>query len=287
MRELIRIRGAGVHSVHLAWLVLALIAAPAHGQEGACCQQNNLCVTTDLAGCDAVGGVFLGEGSTCAGTACPAAGTVVSDSKISQLAGGFGGTLADEGNFGGDVANLGDLDGDGVNDVAVGASFIDPTKPATGEVWILFMNADGTVKSERRIREGESGFVGPLVLSGGFGAAVAAVGDVDGDGVVDLAVGAPGEESGVAGAGKVFILALDTDGTVQAETSFSAPEVPVATGDLFGNALASLGDLDGDGTLELAVGALSTDGGGEERGAVYIVSIGARGAVQGFGAHRR
>ncbi len=48
-------------------------------------------------------------------------GTVGSEQKISDTAGGFGGVLADSDLFGFAVASIGDLDGDGVADLAVGA----------------------------------------------------------------------------------------------------------------------------------------------------------------------
>jgi hypothetical protein len=48
---------------------------------------------------------------------------------------------------------------------------------------------------------------------------------------------------------------------------------PVDTGDAFGGATASLGDLDGDGVTDLAVGARFDDDGGPNRGAVWVLFL--------------
>ena len=54
---------------------------------------------------------------------------------------------------------------------------------------------------------------------------------------------------------------------------------PLDHGDLFGSAVASLGDLDGDGNVDLAVGAPSDDDGGPARGAVWILFLDENGEV--------
>lgn len=77
-------------------------------------------------------------------------GSVRAEQKISDTEGGFGGNLDQEDFFGTSVAALGDLDGDGLPDVAVGAH-LDDDVANHGAVWILFLNADGTVKAEQKI----------------------------------------------------------------------------------------------------------------------------------------
>ena len=61
---------------------------------------------------------------------------------------------------------------------------------ARGAVYILFLNADGTVRAETKISSTQGGLTGPLDDYDMFGYSVASLGDVDGDGVADLAVGA-------------------------------------------------------------------------------------------------
>ncbi len=216
------------------------------------------------------------------------AGTVRSEQKTSATAGGFGGLLDAPDAFGVSVASLGDLDGDGVGDLAVGASRDDDGGFDQGAVWILFLDTDGTVKSEQKISETEGGFSGILDDSDLFGFSVAAPGDVDGDGIGDLAVGAIRADDGGShqdsDLGAVWILFLDTDGTVKSEQKISATTGGFGgvldDNDFFGLSVASLGDLDQDGNLDLAVGSQLDDDGGSDLGAVWILFLDTDGTVK-------
>jgi hypothetical protein len=62
----------------------------------------------------------------------------------------------------------------------------------------------------------------------------------------------------------------------------NTPNGPVlANQDLFGSSLARIGDIDGDGVTDLAVGAFQDDTGGTNRGAVHILRMNADGSVKG------
>ncbi len=205
-------------------------------------------------------------------------GTVKSHQKISDTEGGFTGILDDDDRFGRSVASLGDIDGDGVGDMAVGAVLDDDGGGFDrGAVWILFLNTDGTVKSHQKISDTAGGFTGILDNGDWFGGSVASLGDLDGDGVGDLAVGATGDDDGGEGRGAVWVLLLNTDGTVKSQQKISDNEGGF-TGtlddvDRFGRSVASLGDLDGDGVGDLAVGAVLDDDGGLDRGAVWVLFL--------------
>jgi hypothetical protein len=87
--------------------------------------------------------------------------------------------------------------------------------------------------------------------SASFGSALAAVGDVDGDGVPDLAVGAPGQEvAGRNSQGQVSVLSGATGSLLH-----TLDDPTPRAGASFGSALAAVGDVDGDGVPDLAVGA--------------------------------
>ena len=224
-------------------------------------------------------------------------GWVLSHQKISDTEGGFTGILDDSDIFGRSVAALGDLDGDGVGDLAVGAFFDDdggancgtPPNCQRGAVWILFLNPDGTVKSHQKISDTEGGFTGTLHDGDIFGVSVAGLGDLDGDQVADLAVGAYGDDDGGTDYGAVWVLFLNTNGTVKSHQKISDTaggftgilDVP---GESFGTSVASLGDLDGDGVGDLAVGARNDDDGippsGDNRGAVWILFLNPDGTVK-------
>lgn len=98
-----------------------------------------------------------------------------------------------------------------------------------------------------------------------FGSAVALLDDHDGDDVPEIAVGQFGGDAGGTNAGAVFIL----DGRTGAiQTSFVGK-----TGAEWGKTLATVGDLDGDGWRDIAIGnsAVNIDG-GQAEGAVWVVS---------------
>jgi hypothetical protein len=210
-------------------------------------------------------------------------GSVRAQRKISATSGGLVGPLAANDLFGRALASLGDLDGDGVVDLAVGAPVFETGGATAGAVWVLFLASDGSVAREVEIGAGAGGFGGALSSGDRFGACLAAIGDLDDDGVVDLAVGAPRDDDGGPARGAAWILFLESDGTVKAEQKISdtAGGFQGALEDLddFGFALAGLGDLDGDGTEDLAAGVPFADGLAVDEGAAWVLFLEPDGTV--------
>src|SRR5262249_49387451 len=151
-------------------------------------------------------------------------GSVLRAQKIDEVVGGFSGPLHRDDYFGEELAALGDLDGDGIGDLAVGAYGDDDGGLDRGAIWILFLNANGTVKSQSKISQTQGGFGGTLPDGAFLGWKLANVGDLDGDGAPELAV------MSLRGP-RLWILFLKPDGTVKNQTLnlFSDPVfVPVA-----------------------------------------------------------
>lgn len=204
-------------------------------------------------------------------------GTVKSHQKISATEGGFQGVLQPNDQFGRGVASIGDLDGDGVVDLLVGAPDDDDGGFARGAAWVLLLNTDGTVKHEQKISSTAGGFQGPLDDTDVFGWSMAPLGDLDGDGVIDVAVSSPSDDDGGVSRGAIWVLFMNADGTVKDEQKISATDGgfqgQLDNGDTMGYGLALIGDLNGDGVIEIAAGAIGDDDGGVNNGAVWIVSV--------------
>lgn len=98
-----------------------------------------------------------------------------------------------------------------------------------------------------------------------LGSGLARVGDLDGDGFGDIAVGIPGAANG---SGRVLLVAGSPAGLSAIATS-TLLSVEGA-GAAFGASLAFLGDVDGDGVGDLAVGAPRHSNSEPEEGRVYV-----------------
>lgn len=160
--------------------------------------------------------------------------------------------------FGVAVDWIDDVNGDGVADLVVGAPFDDASGIDAGSVQIR-SGKDGTL-----VRA----FLGEIA-SDKLGFALAAAGDVDGDGTPDLVAGS--RQS--AGTGAVWIWRA-TDGTELKKI------VGAAAGDSFGASVAGNGDLNFDGFADVVACAVGDDAAGPNLGSAtaLALSVGTPGA---------
>jgi hypothetical protein len=134
------------------------------------------------------------------------------------------------------VASLGDVTKDGHAEVVVGAPFV---QRGSGAVIVLDGATGKALYGLQARRHGEF-----------FGFSVAGVGDIDGDDAPDLIVGAPG---GAAGPPPMPGIAYVFSGVKVGDLFFALSNG--VSGDLFGLAVAGVGDFDGDGRPDPLVGA--------------------------------
>lgn len=163
---------------------------------------------------------------------------------------------ASNGQFGISVAGVGDIDGDGHGDVLVGASLEDAGNTDTGRAYLFSPAADSLLLT----------LVSPQnQFSGEFGATVAGIGDINGDGIGDLAIGAPDETAGSSARG--FVHCLDgTNG--DSLLSFGPPNGEVNA--LFGSALDATPDDSTSGPT-IVVGAYNTAAPYPAAGRAFII----------------
>jgi FG-GAP repeat protein len=163
------------------------------------------------------------------------------------------------------VAGVGDLDGDGADDVLIGDPFFDTVNLFNAGRAVALSGATGAVLFT---------FDG-IQIGGWRGVSVAGPGDLDGDGVPDLLVGAneysgaPGSGSGV---GRVFSGATGNQ-------LLAVGDPP--PGEHLAFSVAGTGDADGDGVPDLLLGAPDSDPAGLVNAGRAVLFSGSSGSVLG------
>lgn len=176
--------------------------------------------------------------------------------------------IEDDDWFGYYVEPIGDLDNNKVTDLAISAVKDDDGDFNKGAVYILYMNQNGTVDSYQKISQTQGNFGGLLNQYELFGTGLKYLGDINNDGNFELAVAAEYNNEFNYRSGRLWILSINNSGVVQ--NTMKIPEnniLNLSTWDVFGSDVTTVGDLDNNGTVDLAVGSRRYN----DKGAVYIL----------------
>ena len=133
--------------------------------------------------------------------------------EISSLDGSNGFTLngvAIGDDSGNSVSNAGDINGDGIDDLIIGARSADPNGNGGGQSYVVFGGTEvgATGSLELSSLDGSNGFaLNGLVSNDLSGYSVSNAGDINGDGIDDLIIGAPGADpNGNYSAGTSYVV---------------------------------------------------------------------------------
>ena len=161
------------------------------------------------------------------------------------------------------VAGAGDVNGDGYGDLVIGAHGSSTPAVGAGSAYLVL----GPIFGDHSLGEADAIIRGAAAYDYA-GISVTGVGDVTGDGLDDVLIGAYGHDAGGMDAGAAWVV----PGGVSGDVSISVGHRLLGTGDgaWAGAAVASAGDLNGDGVPDLLVAALGASRGGADAGAVAI-----------------
>ncbi len=180
---------------------------------------------------------------------------------------------------GGAVASAGDVNNDGIDDLIIGARRADSSASNAGKSYLVFGSDKGFPASvDLASLDGSNG----VVLLGeaaedDSGSAVAAAGDVNGDGIDDVIIGARFADPNGEGSGRSYVI-FGSDTPFSASIDLSLLDGlngfaidGEAEGDESGVSVSGAGDVNGDGIGDLLIGARRADINGADSGRAYVI----------------
>ena len=197
------------------------------------------------------------------GSAWRVHGPVVGTSDVQDLGVHLLGESAYD--YAGTHVSSADVNGDGNPDLLVAGPGDDDGGAGAGAVWVVL----GPVTDDLDLSAADAKLEGPAT-GAAAGAGISPAGDVNGDGIVDLWVGATGDDEGGTGAGAVFLVLGPLDSDLSLNLA-DAKLVGEAAQDGVGSAISGGGDLNADGYADVLLGAPGHDDPSTNSGAAYVV----------------
>ncbi|MEH2183176.1 beta strand repeat-containing protein [Nostoc sp.] len=190
--------------------------------------------------------------------------------------------------LGNSVSSAGDINGDGIDDLIIGAPFADPNDISSGQTYVVF----GSKKSfgaqfDVSTLNGTNGFaINGINEDDSLGNSVSSAGDINGDGIDDLIIGADGASPNGDPSGQTYVVFGSKKSfgdqfnlsTLNGTNGFAINGIN--PDDRSGYSVSSSGDINGDGIDDLIIGAEYADPNGTSSGQSYVVF----GSKEGFGA---
>jgi hypothetical protein len=173
------------------------------------------------------------------------------------------------------LAGGGDVDGDGVPDVLVGAHGSDDVADQAGKAhWVAGDTLEAAGSGDFDLGDADWSLLGQA--RGDFaGASVAFAGDVDGDGLDDLLIGAMWNDEAAYYAGKTYLVLGATLTMASVTTASLATSdyafLGEAADNYSGSSVAAGGDVDADGLGDLLIGAYGHASAGDSTGRAYLI----------------
>jgi hypothetical protein len=174
-------------------------------------------------------------------------------------------------NVGYDICSAGDFNGDGLDDILIGTQFKDQGKVNSGKVYLI-LGRTSSWKTNLNLAASDLSFNGEFDDDRLH--EVSSAGDVNGDGLDDILLGAPRNDDGGSDSGKTYLIlgSKSADGlgiNMSVETAASVTFTGERTSDYLSK-VAGIGDVNKDGFDDFLLGAPQNNDGGLNAGKVYL-----------------